>query len=247
MTRGGHVAAVARAALLDMVRRRDLAVAGLFLLALLAFLAAARAAGIEHPATGTFLLDMALDLVAMLAQLMTLALAARQFPEEMENRTLYPLLARPVRRGEVVAGKWAACAVAGISLHAAMVSAVLALAPRLEFYDGGTGLQAIFLQGLALATVAAWSMALSLGLPKGPALLIAAVLVFGAGPLARLAGGGWLGRWVPDLTRLNLTLRYTDGIGPLPAGDFTLLALGALMWAGLGLAAGMHLFKGKNL
>ena len=238
---------VARAALLDMIRRRDLAVEGLFLLALLAFLAAARAAGIENPATGTFLLNMAMDLVAMVAQVLTLVLAARQFPEEMENRTLYPLLARPVRRAEVLVGKWLACGLAGISLYGVMVWAVWLLAPRMEFYVGGTCLQAVFLQGFAVATVAAWSMTLSLGLPKGPAILVSAFLVFGAGPLARLLGGNWLGRWVPDLTKLNLTLRYTDGIGPLPAGDLACLVLGAVIWIVLGLAAGIHLFNRKNL
>ena len=245
--RGSQLIPLARAALLDMVRRRDMAVAGLFLFALLAFLAASRAVGIENPATGTFLLNLSLDGVAMLAQLVTLVLAARQFPEELENRTIYPLLARPVRRAEVVAGKWMACAAAGMALYLAMVLAVWVLVPRMEFYDGRTCLQTLFLQGFVLATVAAWSMALSLALPKGPAILVSGFLVFGAGPLTRLVGDGWLGRWVPDLSKLNLTLRYTDGIGPLPAGDLTFLALGALIWMVLGLAAGLYLFERKDL
>ena len=247
MTRGSRVIPLARAALLDMVRRKDMAVAGLFLFALLFFLAAARTVGVENPATGTFLLNLSLDLVAMLTQLMTLVLAARQFPAEIENRTLYPLLARPVRRAEVLAGKWIACVIAGMVLYVAMILTVLMLAPRMEFYDGETCLQAIFLQGFILATVAAWSMALSLGLPKGPAILISGLLVFGVGPLIRLEGDGWLGRWLPDLSKLNLTLRYTDGIGPLPAYDLTLLVVGALIWMGLGLAAGIYLFNRKNL
>ena len=245
--RGSLLIPLARAALLDMVRRRDIAVAGIFLFALLAFLAAARAVGIETPATGTFLLNMSLDLVAMLTQLVTLVLAARQFPEEFENRTIYPLLARPVRRAEVVVGKWMACAAAGMALYLAMVLAVWLLAPRMEFYDGRTFLQTIFLQGFVLATMAAWSMALSLVLPKGPAILVSGFLVLGAGPLTRLVGDGWLDRWVPDLSKLNLTLRYTDGVGPLPADELTLLALGALIWVALGLVSGLYLFERKNL
>ena len=247
MTRAGMPIAVARAALLDMVRLKDLAVAGIFLIALLAFLAVARSGGIEHPATGTFLLNMAMDLVALVAQISTLALAARLFPDEIENRTIYPLLARPVRRADVLVGKWMACAAAGMALYGAMVLAVLALAPRMEFYDGGTCVQTIVLQGFALATVAAWSMAISLGLPRGAAILVSGFLAFGAGPLARLGGGVWLGRWVPDLGKLNLTLRYTDGIGPLPAVDLAMLGIGAGIWIALGLAAGMYLFERKNL
>jgi len=245
--RGVTWISLARAALLDMVRRKDLAVAGLFLFAWLAFLAAARTVGVENPATGTFLLNLSLDGVALLAQIVTLVLAARQFPEELENRTIYPLMARPVRRADVLVGKWMACSVAGMTLYAGMVLAVLALAPRMEFYDGWTYLQAIVLQGFVLATVAAWSMALSLGLPKGPAILVSVFLVFVVGPLIRLGGVGGLGRWVPDLTKLNLTLRYTDGIGPLPALDWVLLATGALIWMGLGLMAGIFLLERKNL
>ena len=247
MTRAGHVGAVARAALLDMVRRRDLAVAGMFLGALLAFLSAARVVGVEDPATGTFLLNLAMDLVALVAQVATLLLAARQFPEEMENRTIHPLLARPVGRGEVVAGKWAACAVAGVALYGAMAGAVLALAPRMESYDGGTCAQAIVLQGFLLAAVAAWAMAISLALPRGLAILVAGVGVWGVGLLARWGGGEGIWRWAPDLTRLDLTLRYTDGVGPLPALDWVFLAGGAAVWILLGLTAGMWLFGRKPL
>jgi len=242
-----HVIPVARAALLDLVRRRDVAVAGIFTAALLALLAGARAVGLENPATGTLLLNLGLTLAVGAAHLMTLLLGARQFPEELENRTLYPLLARPVRRAEVLAGKWIACVLAGTGLYAVLTLAVLALAPRLEFYDHRTGFQMVALQIPALMTVAAWAMLLSLLLPKGPAVLIAGVMTFASGALLRLAAAFWLVRLLPDVSKLDLALRYTDGIGPLPVSDVILLAGGAAIWILLGLAAAAQLFAGKRL
>lgn len=242
-----HAMPVARAALLDLGRRHDLAVAGIFLFLLGLLLAAARVVGLENPATGTFLMNLSLTLVVGLAQAMTLWLAARQFPEELENRTLYPLLARPIRRAEVLVGKWMACSLAGIGLYAAMTLVVWVLAPHLEPYDEWTGAQMVALQVPVLMTVAAWSMALSLLLPKGPAILVAGVFVFAVGPLARLGDVFWLVRLLPDVSRLDLVLRYTDGIGPLSAREGILLATSALIWTLLGLTAGAHLFARKKL
>jgi len=238
---------VARAALLDLARRRDLAVAGIFMAAMLLLLAVARGIGIEDPATGTFLLNLGLSSAAGLAWIMVLLLAARQFPEELENRTLYPLLARPVHRAEVLAGKWIACALAGMGLYAAMTLPVLLLAPRLESYDNLTALQMVALQGPALMAIAAWSMAFSLLLPKGPALLVSGALVFAAGPLRRFGEDAFPLWLLPDVSRLDLVLRYTDGIGPLPALDVARLVVCALVWTLLGLSAGAWLFGRKKL
>ena len=47
---------------------------------------------------------------------MAVGTTARQIPAERENRTIFPLLAKPVTRAQVVAGKflgcWLACGMA---------------------------------------------------------------------------------------------------------------------------------------
>ena len=247
MIRWAHVGSVARAALLDLRRRRDFAVAGGLLGVLALLLAGGRAMGVEDPATGTFLLNLGLSLAAGTAQVLTLLLAARQFPEEVENRTLYPLLARPVGRTEILLGKWGGCLLAGAGMYAVMVLAVFLLVPRLEFYDPRTGVQMVVLQGLGLATVASWSMAISLVLPRGPAMLVSGVLVFAAGPVMRWGSGICPVRLLPEPARLNLVLRYTDGMGPLSLGELLLLVASAALWILLGLAAGSWLLRRKAL
>ncbi|NLG35753.1 MAG: ABC transporter permease subunit [Lentisphaerae bacterium] len=243
----GPMAVAAAGALLDIRRRRDASAAGILAGAFAAGLLAARRVGFETPAAATFFLNLGLALSVFLSQLAALLLAARQLPEEMENGTLYPLLARPVRRADVLLGKWLAAWAAGAALFAATVLPVLLLVPRLEAVFAGTLLQGLCLHGLSLGFISALGMAATLWLPRAPGTLLAAALVFGAGALLRLGGRFPLFYALPDPGRLNLVARYTDGIGPLPAGDFLLLAAYALLWTGLLLGGAIGSFRRRNL
>ncbi len=221
---------IVRSTLIDALRRRDLGVVAILMWALLILLVAARMVGLEQPTTGTFLLNLSLTLVTFSAHMIALLVSARQLPEEWENRTLYPLLARPVARGTVVLGKWAGATVMGCGIFIGLLVPVWALVPQLEFYDPRTLAQLITLQPLALMCTAAIPILCTLYLQRALAVSVALVLVFGADFMARWAERFPLLYLLPNPLRLNLVLRYTDGIGPLPAGDFITLALAALLW-----------------
>ena len=245
--RGPVVAAAASAALLEARRRRDAAVAAIFAGVFGIGLLAARRVGYESPPAATFLLNLGLATSAFLSLLASLLLGARQLPDEMENRTLQPLLARPVRRAEVLLGKWLAAWAAGAALFAATALPTLLLVPRLEPVCAGTLFQGLCLHALALGFVGALGMAATLWLPRAPGTLLAAALAFGAGPLVRLGGRWPVLHALPDPGRLNLVGRYTDGIGPLPPGDFLLLAAYALLWTGLLLGGAIRTFESRSL
>ncbi len=242
-----RIGAIARGTLLEAVRRKDLAVLGLFAGVLLILLASARAVGIDNPATGTLLINLTLTLIIGLAHLITLAMAGRQMPEELENRTLYPLLARPVRRVEVLLGKWSACVLVGLTVFAALVIPALLLAPRLEHYAIGTLAQLLLLQPAALGVTAALAIMLSLALPRGPAFCVAALAVFGGDGLTRLMRGLPTAHGFPNPGRMNLALRYTDGIGPLTATDIAVLLLYGILWTTLLLGAAARLFRNRSV
>lgn len=53
-----------------------------------------------------FLEDLSLAVVSLFGMFMAVIVAAGQFPAESENKTIYPLLARPVSRREYILGKW---------------------------------------------------------------------------------------------------------------------------------------------
>ena len=246
-TRLRHILIVARGAGLELLRRRDLAVLGLFAIILLGFLAIARAIGFDNPATGTLVLNLALTLVTGLAQLMALVTAARQLPDEFENRTIYPLLARPIHRTDILLGKWLVAWLTGVGIVIALGIPTWLLVPRLEPYDAGTLAQLALLQPGALALVAAGGLAAALLLPRLPALFAAAAILFGSGHLLRFARG-WPPLYaLPDPGRLNLVLRYTDGAAPLAAGAFVLLLVYAGLWTALLLGAANFRFQRRSV
>lgn len=63
-----------------------------------------------------YLKEICLLLIWISALVIAIATSARQIPAERENRTIFPLLAKPVSRAQVVVGKfvgcWLACGVA---------------------------------------------------------------------------------------------------------------------------------------
>ena len=65
--------------------------------------------------------DIALLLMWISALVIAIATTARQIPAERENRTIFPLLAKPVTRWQVILGKfagcWLACGLALIVLY----------------------------------------------------------------------------------------------------------------------------------
>lgn len=219
-----------RAMLIEALRRKDLAVVSLFMALLFGFLLSARWVGLEKPASGTFLLNLSLTLVCAIAHLMTLLLAARQFPSELEQRTLYPLLARPIPRHHVVIGKWVASAFMGIGLLFVLVLPILLIVPKLEFYDTRTLVQLLVLQVPALTTTAAIPIACSLLLPRALSTSLSLLIVFGTNYLIHFGQRLPVLFLLPNPGRLNLIVRYTDGIGPLSATQLGALFLAGVLW-----------------
>ena len=56
-----------------------------------------------------YLKDVCLLLIWASALVIAIATTARQLPAERENRTIFPLLAKPVTRAQVIMGKFAGC------------------------------------------------------------------------------------------------------------------------------------------
>lgn len=63
--------------------------------------------------------EAAVHLVLLATVILSVTVGARQLPRERERRTLFTLLAKPVSRGQLLAGKWLGCFLAtglGITL-----------------------------------------------------------------------------------------------------------------------------------
>jgi len=98
----------------ELYRRKDFYV--LFVLTVVVTLVMASVNFFHDPKIVRYLKEICLLLIWISALVIAIATTARQIPAERENRTIFPLLAKPVTRAHVVVGKfvgcWLACALA---------------------------------------------------------------------------------------------------------------------------------------
>jgi ABC-type transport system involved in multi-copper enzyme maturation permease subunit len=106
---------IASVVIKELYRRKDFYV--LFILTVLITLLFGSVNFFNDDRIARYLKDLCLLLIWIASLVIAVTTTARQIPAERESRTIFPLLAKPVGRGELIAGKflgcWAAC---GLSL-----------------------------------------------------------------------------------------------------------------------------------
>lgn len=230
---------------LQALRRKEIYVMailmGLYVLAALVL----RLVGIGTAQTARFIAGLGLQLGSTLAALLVIVMGARQLPAELEQRTIYPVLAKPVTRFELLAGKALPTWLTGAAALILFTIATLAITPRLPYQLAPVLIQALALEALGLAMLTAMVFCLALALPTAVAMLLAALVYFCGAPvanmLAQVCGGGALAHalagLLPDFTLLDHFARYVDGGAPLSlpalAGMVTYGAVWTAIFAGL--------------
>lgn len=252
---------VARVVWLEIKRREEylalFILMGIYLLIALG----ARLVGETQPEAVALMLNMGLFLSSALAAVLTLLTAARLIPSEIENRTLYPLLAKPLHRRDVILGKFVATIAAGVGVFLGF-TLLTTLTWAQKFPLPGQDLlmfvQSAVLQMVALGLVASIALLLSLILPKGSAILLTGVLYFGGDLLLNLfrsltrdsfaapIADGFAGCF-PHFSKLNLLQRFTDGAPPLLWGEFFGLILYGLIPTLVFLGLASHLFERREI
>jgi len=103
-----------------------------------------------------YLKEISLLLIWVSALVIAIGTTARQIPSERENRTIFPLLAKPVSRGQVILGKFLGCWFAcGIALVVFYLFFGVVTGSREHEWHVTTYLQAMFLQWGMLGIVVA--------------------------------------------------------------------------------------------
>ncbi len=101
------IIAVAQVVVTELVRRKDFYV--LFVLtALLTFMMGSITV-FHDDRTIRYVKELSLLLIWISSLVIAITTAARQIPAERDSRTIYPLLAKPVTRTQVLLGKFAGC------------------------------------------------------------------------------------------------------------------------------------------
>src|SRR6516225_9549090 len=100
--------------------------------------------------------EICLLLIWVSALVIAIGATARQIPAERENRTIFPLLAKPVSRAQVIGGKFFGCWLAcGIALLVFYLFLGIVSASRDHEWPVAQYFQALWLQWMFLAVVIA--------------------------------------------------------------------------------------------
>lgn len=250
--------ALAHASILEAIRRKDLYVA--LILAVLMIGAAATMGTFGTNGLEMFLKDVTLTVINLLSVLLAVLFAARQIPEEISRRTVYPLLARPISRGDLIFGKFLgafALSILGLCLFSAVGVGALAF---YGLHVGAIFAQYFLLRLFSLALVVAITLSLSLVMTPGATVTISLLLAVGsatfsqavllldgtAGATARafLRGSYYV---LPHLDLFDLSKKVSYGWNPIPAGIILTLFVYAAVYSALFLALGALRFRKQAL
>lgn len=115
-----NICAISGIVVKEMLRRKDFYV--LFIVTTLLTVLMGSVNFFNDDKIVRYLKEVCLLLIWISSLIIAIATSARQLPAEKENRTIFPLLAKPVRRSEILLGKflgcWLACGVALLCFYA---------------------------------------------------------------------------------------------------------------------------------
>ncbi len=136
----------------ELYRRKDFYV--LFVLIGLIGLTMLLGNFVNDDRTEGYLKEICLLVIWVSSLVIAITTAARQLPAERENRTLFPLLAKPVTRAQVIAGKflgcWLACGLALVAFYFILGVASASREHEWRILEYG---RALWLQWIFLAVV----------------------------------------------------------------------------------------------
>jgi Cu-processing system permease protein len=151
------VSAIALVVILEMIRRKDFYV--LFVFTALITLAMGSVNIFNDANVVRYLKELCLLLIWVASLVIAISTAARQIPAEKENRTLFPLLAKPVTRAQLLLGKFLGCWIAcGLALVVFYLFFGAVAASREHTWPLAHYFQAIVLHWAALAIVIALTL-----------------------------------------------------------------------------------------
>jgi ABC-type transport system involved in multi-copper enzyme maturation permease subunit len=138
----------------ELYRRKDFYV--LFVLTALLTITAGAVNFFHDDKIFVYVKDICLLLIWVSALVIAIVTTARQIPAEIEARTIFPLLAKPVSRGQLIAGKFLGCWLAtGVALLVFYFFFAIIAGSREHIWPVAVYLQAAWLHWCLLAIVIA--------------------------------------------------------------------------------------------
>ncbi len=151
---------IAKSTIIETLRRKDIYVVlmlGLVIIGMASMFNFFGVSGLQK-----FIKDVSFSIINILVIIIAIVITARQLPTELEQRTIYPMLAKPISRLEFLIGKYAG--VLFISTFTLLSFAIIFIVV-LVIVGASTGLiflQALYLRFLSLCLICSLTLCLSL-------------------------------------------------------------------------------------
>ena len=171
------------ASVLEAIRRKDIYV--MLILSGIIIVVTGIFNAFDVPELRKFMMDVSLSIVNIFTIIVAVLVSARQLPYELEHRTLYPMLAKPVGRFQFLMGKF----VGTMELSSAALFTFLAVAGFVFIVFGiplgGMFFQYIYLRWISLFLICSMTLCLSLVLTHAANVTISLLLCIGASLFTR--------------------------------------------------------------
>ncbi|HZI32732.1 MAG TPA: ABC transporter permease subunit [Candidatus Binatia bacterium] len=252
--------ALAGVVIKELYRRKDFYV--LFVLTALITLGAGSVNFFHDDKIVRYVKDICLLLIWVSALVIAIVTTSRQIPAEREARTIFPLLAKPVSRGQVVAGKFLGCWLAtGVALFVFYFFFAAITGSREQIWPWLVYVQAIWMQWMMLAVVIAMVLLGSIyfAAPSSTStisfVVVVGILLLG-GHLNSIALQqpepmqgilAFIYFVMPHLEWYDLRDFVVYDMGTVPWGAVGLATLYAATWTGIFLLLTWIGFRRKNL
>lgn len=174
---------IARSVLTESVRKKDFWVVGI--LGTLIILSAGILGFFGFNGLQSFAKDLALTVLGLFSSIIAIITSCRLIPDEVKNRTLYPLLARPITRFQLLLGKLlGAWIVSSLSFLFLCVLTAVALSTFHVHFEA-VMLQYVLCKILGIFLLCCVSFLLSLYLTQSAAVTLSFVLSMGTNMITR--------------------------------------------------------------
>lgn len=194
---------LAKGVVLESLRRKDLwvvAILGFLIICAAGALGFFGISGLE-----SFVKDLGVTVLGLFSTIMAVLTSSRLLPEEIKNRTLYPLLARPISRLDLLVGKWMGAVL--VTWASFLFLCLLTAGALMAFHVPFEAIMAqyVLAKMMGLAVICAVSLTLGTYMTPQAAATLSFVLAFGSSMFVR-----------------GLLMAY-DANNPLMAWSFKLL------------------------
>lgn len=253
------VANLCKLVFLEIFRRKDFYVAFVLIFVIVFYASRLNFYNVENIVR--YLREIGLAMIFLSSVLIIVPLAARQYPQESEHRTLLVLMAKPVSRFQFVCGKFLGSALAGIACFLIFYGVfVLITIPRSADLSWVLILQTGFLFCLSLLVLAAMASALSYVMTFPATVTLVWILyllinTYGPGLNKIPQEAFWLSRYLanffyyvfPHFEFFDMRQRLIHQWDPISGGLLLFLTVYALVYVAFFLLVGWLKFRRQRI